>query len=147
MYVSVYVKFVVFTDYESCTRPISTNPGSMENKLSLTEYTEESPLERRTRICAVSWRFVSIEVVDSRSRRNISDVKKWKWQFLKLLYVLDFAKYLKSCFFSVVGMVEINRRRTSHKYIPGSDFNRNTIVINIYDTIIPLVPLLVFYTQ
>ena len=28
--VSVRVKFVVFTDRESCTRPISTNPGSME---------------------------------------------------------------------------------------------------------------------
>ena len=28
--VSVYVTFVVFTDCESCTRPISTNPGSME---------------------------------------------------------------------------------------------------------------------
>ena len=27
---SVYVTFVVFTDCESCTRPISTNPGSME---------------------------------------------------------------------------------------------------------------------
>ena len=24
------VTFVVFTDYERCTRPISTNPGSME---------------------------------------------------------------------------------------------------------------------
>ena len=24
------VTFVVFTDCESCTRPISTNPGSME---------------------------------------------------------------------------------------------------------------------
>ena len=30
MSVSVYVTFVVFTDCESCTRPISTNPGSME---------------------------------------------------------------------------------------------------------------------
>ena len=28
--VSVRVKFVVFTDRESCTMPISTNPGSME---------------------------------------------------------------------------------------------------------------------
>ena len=28
--VSVHVTFVVFTDCESCTRPISTNPGSME---------------------------------------------------------------------------------------------------------------------
>ena len=28
--VSVRVTFVVFTDYESCTRPISTNAGSME---------------------------------------------------------------------------------------------------------------------
>ena len=28
--VTVSVKFVVFTDCESCTRPISTNPGSME---------------------------------------------------------------------------------------------------------------------
>ena len=28
--VSVCVTFVVFTDCESCTRPISTNPGSME---------------------------------------------------------------------------------------------------------------------
>ena len=27
---SVYVTFVVFTDCESCARPISTNPGSME---------------------------------------------------------------------------------------------------------------------
>ena len=27
---SVCVTFVVFTDCESCTRPISTNPGSME---------------------------------------------------------------------------------------------------------------------
>ena len=27
---SVCVTFVVFTDYESCTRPISTNPESME---------------------------------------------------------------------------------------------------------------------
>ena len=26
----MYVKFVVFTDCESCTRPISTHPGSME---------------------------------------------------------------------------------------------------------------------
>ena len=26
----VCVTFVVFTDWESCTRPISTNPGSME---------------------------------------------------------------------------------------------------------------------
>ena len=24
------IEFVVFTAYESCTRPISTNPGSME---------------------------------------------------------------------------------------------------------------------
>ena len=30
MSVSVSVTFVVFTDYESCTRPISTNSGSME---------------------------------------------------------------------------------------------------------------------
>ena len=30
MSVSVRVTFVVFTDCESCTRPISTNPGSME---------------------------------------------------------------------------------------------------------------------
>ena len=30
MSVSVCVTFVVFTDCESCTRPISTNPGSME---------------------------------------------------------------------------------------------------------------------
>ena len=28
--VCVCVTFVVFTDCESCTRPISTNPGSME---------------------------------------------------------------------------------------------------------------------
>ena len=28
--VCVYVTFVVFTDHESCTRPMSTNPGSME---------------------------------------------------------------------------------------------------------------------
>ena len=28
--VCVCVTWVVFTDYESCTRPISTNPGSME---------------------------------------------------------------------------------------------------------------------
>ena len=28
--VSVCITFVVFTDCESCTRPISTNPGSME---------------------------------------------------------------------------------------------------------------------
>ena len=28
--VSVCVTFVVFTDCESCTRSISTNPGSME---------------------------------------------------------------------------------------------------------------------
>ena len=28
--ISVCVTFVVFTDCESCTRPISTNPGSME---------------------------------------------------------------------------------------------------------------------
>ena len=28
--VTVCVTFVVFTDCESCTRPISTNPGSME---------------------------------------------------------------------------------------------------------------------
>ena len=28
--VCVCVTFVVLTDYESCTRPISTNPGSME---------------------------------------------------------------------------------------------------------------------
>ena len=27
---SVCVTFVAFTDYESCTRPISTNPESME---------------------------------------------------------------------------------------------------------------------
>ena len=33
------------------------------------------------------------------------------------IIILDFAKYLKSCFFSVVGMVEINRRPTSHKSI------------------------------
>ena len=31
MSVSVCVTFVVFTDYESWTRPISTNPGSMES--------------------------------------------------------------------------------------------------------------------
>ena len=30
MAVSVCVTFVVFTDCESCRRPISTNPGSME---------------------------------------------------------------------------------------------------------------------
>ena len=30
MSVSVCVTFVFFTDCESCTRPISTNPGSME---------------------------------------------------------------------------------------------------------------------
>ena len=30
MSVSVCVTFVVFTECESCTRPISTNPGSME---------------------------------------------------------------------------------------------------------------------
>ena len=30
MSVCVCVTFVVFTDCESCTRPISTNPGSME---------------------------------------------------------------------------------------------------------------------
>ena len=30
VYLFVCVTFVVFTDYESCTRPISTNPGSME---------------------------------------------------------------------------------------------------------------------
>ena len=30
MSVSVCVTFVIFTDCESCTRPISTNPGSME---------------------------------------------------------------------------------------------------------------------
>ena len=30
MFVSARVTFVVFTDCESCTRPISTNPGSME---------------------------------------------------------------------------------------------------------------------
>ena len=30
MSVSVCITFVVFTDCESCTRPISTNPGSME---------------------------------------------------------------------------------------------------------------------
>ena len=30
MSVSVCVTFVVVTDCESCTRPISTNPGSME---------------------------------------------------------------------------------------------------------------------
>ena len=29
--VSVCVTFVVFTDCESCTRPMSTNPGSMES--------------------------------------------------------------------------------------------------------------------
>ena len=34
MRVCVCVTFVVLTDCESCTRPISTNPGSME----LTEY-------------------------------------------------------------------------------------------------------------
>ena len=28
--VSLYVTFVVFTDRESCSRPISTDPGSME---------------------------------------------------------------------------------------------------------------------
>ena len=28
---SVCVTFVVFTDYESCTRPFSTNPESMES--------------------------------------------------------------------------------------------------------------------
>ena len=32
MSVSVCVTFVVFTDCESCTRPISTNPGSMEEE-------------------------------------------------------------------------------------------------------------------
>ena len=31
MSVCVYEAFVVFTDCESCTRPISTNPGSMES--------------------------------------------------------------------------------------------------------------------
>ena len=30
MSVNVCATFVVFTDCESCTRPISTNPGSME---------------------------------------------------------------------------------------------------------------------
>ena len=30
LFVCVCVTFVVFTDCESCTRPISTNPGSME---------------------------------------------------------------------------------------------------------------------
>ena len=30
MCVSVCVTFVIFTDFESCTRPISTNSGSME---------------------------------------------------------------------------------------------------------------------
>ena len=30
LYVSVCVTFVVFTDCEGCTGPISTNPGSME---------------------------------------------------------------------------------------------------------------------
>ena len=30
--VSVCVTFVVFTDYESCTRPVSTNPGSMDRE-------------------------------------------------------------------------------------------------------------------
>ena len=30
LYVSVCVTFVVFTDCESCSRPIYTNPGSME---------------------------------------------------------------------------------------------------------------------
>ena len=30
MSVSVCVTFIVFTECESCTRPISTNPGSME---------------------------------------------------------------------------------------------------------------------
>ena len=41
---SVYVTFVAFSDCESCTRSISTNPGSMEGG--------EHGLTRRTRFVA-----------------------------------------------------------------------------------------------
>ena len=48
----VCVTFVVFTDCESCTRPISTNPGSME--------AGEYGLTRGTRFVARSLEVVAV---------------------------------------------------------------------------------------
>ena len=49
----VCVTFIVFTDYESCTRPISTNPGSMEaGKYGLTRGT--CFVARRLEVVAVA---------------------------------------------------------------------------------------------
>ena len=83
--------------------------------------------------------------MDSRSRRNkpMSRSENHIFEFI----ILDFAKYLKSCFFSVVGTVEINRRPTSHKCIAISTGTVTTIVVNIYDTVLLLAPLRVFYTH
>ena len=44
--------FVVFTDCESCTRPIPTNPGSME--------ADEHGLARRERFVAVCFEVVAV---------------------------------------------------------------------------------------
>ena len=53
MSVSVCVIFVAFTDCESCTRPISTNPGSMEaGKNGLTRGT--CLVARRLEVVAVT---------------------------------------------------------------------------------------------
>ena len=49
----VYVTFVVFTDCDSCTRPISSNPGSMEaDEYGLTRGT--SFVTRRLELVAVT---------------------------------------------------------------------------------------------
>ena len=53
MSVTLCVTFVVFTDCESCTRPISTNPGSMEaDDYGLTRGT--SFVTRRLEVVAVA---------------------------------------------------------------------------------------------
>ena len=52
--VCVFVTFVVFTDYESCKKPISTNPGSMEAG----EYAPTRGMcfaARRLELIAVAW--------------------------------------------------------------------------------------------
>ena len=55
MCLSVCVTFVVFTDCESCTRPISTNPGSMEaGECGLTRGTRFAA--RRLELVAVAGR-------------------------------------------------------------------------------------------
>ena len=46
------IEFVVFTDFESCTRPISTNPGSME--------AGEYRLTRGTCFCARRLKVVAV---------------------------------------------------------------------------------------